>query len=136
MASFDYDRLTQFSESDAAGIIHFSKIACYVEEAEHAFLESAGFPVEIHNPKALRWPRVFYKAEYGLPILPLQKITVQINSIYVGRSSVNWKWYILSENKKSTLCEGEMKTVCCILRDGKIEVCPLPDDLRSVLFSS
>lgn len=134
MASFYYDRLPQFAESDAAGIIHFSNIARYVEEAEHAFLRNAGFPVMVHDPRSLRWPRVIYTANYARAFLPFQKIRVILHPLHVGRSSINWKWSISSPQSEEVFCDGEMKVVCCILKGGKLESCFLPKPLRAKLI--
>ncbi len=136
MPSFHYDRLTQFAESDAAGIIHFSCLARYVEEAEHAFLSNAGFPIAIHDPRSLRWPRVSFKANYIRPFLPFQQIRVILNPIYVGRSSINWKWSMLLSKSSDVSCEGEMKVVCCVLKAGKLDASPLPPALKKKLTHS
>lgn len=135
MAFFFYDRTTQFSESDAAGIIHFSKIACYVEEAEHHFLAKAGFPVNLQDLSSCRWPRVNYKCSFSHPILPFQSIRITLAPIYVGKSSINWSWLIVDKVSGSGLCKGEMKTVCCKQEGERLEVCPLPEDLRKQLFT-
>ncbi|MDF3128659.1 hotdog domain-containing protein [Kiritimatiellaeota bacterium B1221] len=135
MSLFQYDRLPQFAESDAAGIIHFSDISRYVEEAEHAFLRSAGFPVTIHDPLSLKWPRVSFKANYTRPLLPFQQVQVNLVPIYVGRSSINWKWSISLPQSEEALCEGEMKVVCCVLKGEKLETCPLPSALKEMLIS-
>jgi len=136
MATFQIDRLTQFSESDAAGIIHFSKVACYVEEAEHAFYAQAGYPIELQNAKSLRWPRVNYTANYSKPIFPFQKIRILLKPACVGTSSINWSWAIKDITTNDSLCSGEIKSVCCVMKKGIIAVSPLPDDLKKKLFSS
>lgn len=136
MAFFTYDRITQFSECDAAGVIHFSKIACFVEEAEHAFLFYAGYPIELFDPNAYCWPRVNYTASYTSPLLPFTKICVSLQPLQVGTSSVNWGWQITDLKQKNSFCEGEMKTVCCLRKNGKMETNSLPDDLRIKLLST
>ena len=43
MASdFTYFRRVEFSDTDTAGLIHFSAMLKYMEEAEHAFYRSLG----------------------------------------------------------------------------------------------
>jgi acyl-CoA thioesterase FadM len=134
MSLFYIDRISQFSETDAAGIVHFSKIACYVEEAEHAFFAQAGYPIQLHDLEALRWPRVEYKASYGKPIFPFQAIRVHLKPLHIGTSSIKWNWSIKDGSSKKSLCGGEMKSVCCVVKNGKVEVCPIPSDLRDKLF--
>lgn len=136
MAFYSYDRRTHFSESDAAGIIHFSKYACFVEEAEHAFLGKQGFPIEVHNPARYRWPRVSFSASFDSPIFPLQDIRISLDPRCVGKSSITWRWVIFDKNTMTPLCKGEMKTVCCRLNGNKLDACPLPEELRNKLSSA
>lgn len=136
MAFYSYSRMAQFSDSDAAGIVHFSRIACFVEEAEHSFLEGAGYPVQLQNPEAYRWPRVQFQASFNRPILPFETVSVELYPGYVGTSSILWKWSIWKKNIPDPMMVGEMKTVCCFQRGGRIEKARLPDDLRALLLSA
>ena len=69
MREFVLKRRASFAECDPAGILHFSRVACWVEEAEHAFLAQAAFPIDLHAKDALLWPRVSFEVEYHGPIL-------------------------------------------------------------------
>ena len=46
--AFRYARRVQFGETDMAGIVHFSWMFRYMEEAEHALWRAAG--LSIHPP--------------------------------------------------------------------------------------
>lgn len=133
MALFTYSRIPQFSETDAAGIIHFSRIACYVEEAEHAFLHQAGFPLDLRLTGGYHWPRVNFNASYFAPVYPFFPLQVDLNVKILGRCSVTWQWAVFDSRHAKVLCKGEMKTVCCQQHEGKLAVCPLPEKLREKL---
>ena len=45
MSEFVYKRRVQFAETDLAGIVHFSTIFRYMEEAEHALWRAAGLTI-------------------------------------------------------------------------------------------
>ena len=47
----------QFSETDAAGIVHFSWFFRYLEDAEHALWREAGLSIHPEE-SAIGWPRV------------------------------------------------------------------------------
>jgi acyl-CoA thioesterase FadM len=47
----------QFSETDAAGIVHFSNFFRYFEDAEHALWREAGGSI-LDRDSAIGWPRV------------------------------------------------------------------------------
>jgi acyl-CoA thioester hydrolase len=60
-------RQVEFSETDAAGIVHFSNFFRYMESAEHAFFRSLG--TSIHSADALvGWPRVHASCDYLYPL--------------------------------------------------------------------
>jgi len=134
MARFVYTRRTHFAESDAAGVIHFSRMGCYVEEAEHAFLEERGFGIDLRDPAALRWPRVRFSAEYLGPVFPRERIEVVLETGEPGESSIRWRWSIRGATDGRRIAEGEMTTVCCAMEEGgRLLSRPLPEALRDVL---
>jgi acyl-CoA thioester hydrolase len=60
-------RQVEFSETDAAGIVHFSNFFRYMESVEHAFFRSLG--TSIHRDDALvGWPRVHASCDYLYPL--------------------------------------------------------------------
>jgi acyl-CoA thioesterase FadM len=132
MAFYSYPRNPTFAESDAAGVIHFSNIARYVEEAEHAFLAEAGCPVDLLEADALHWPRVQFSAEFKGVMRPFQAIRVELEAEKVGGSSIAWGWVIRSEEGEC-LAQGQMKTVCCRKEGDKLASAPLPESVRARL---
>ena len=64
---FKLTRQVEFSETDTAGIMHFSNFFRYMEAAEHAFFRSLG--TSIHAPgNDLGWPRVHVECEFKHPL--------------------------------------------------------------------
>ena len=41
-------RKVEFSDTDMAGIVHFSRLIVFMENAEHAFIEALGGSVSMH----------------------------------------------------------------------------------------
>ena len=54
---FRYSRRVQFSETDLAGIAHFSAYFRFMEEAEHALWRAAGLSIGAAETTG-GWPRV------------------------------------------------------------------------------
>ena len=109
MPSFLYTRSIPFHETDAAGIVHFSRMLCLVEEAEHAALASLGIPV---FSEAGGWPRVKLDVDYQSPLRlgDVAEITVSVQR--VGRSSVSWQFVITcGSNPVRSVAKGSMVTV-------------------------
>ena len=131
MYSVTYTCKTRFSDSDAAGVIHFSRLLCYVEDAEHAALAALGFPVDPQAAEALFWPRVNLTADYSGPVFPCRDLTVLLTLQETGKSSLTWGWEIRS--METSRASGTLKTVCCRHESGKLRSVPLPEILRRQL---
>lgn len=69
---FKVQRRVEFSETDMAGIMHYSNFFRFMETAEHAFFRSLGFsiapPQQRGNWVGVGWPRVHASCDYHRPI--------------------------------------------------------------------
>ena len=66
---FKITRLVEFSETDMAGIVHFTAFFYYMEQAEHAFYRSLGLSVVMENEdQHISWPRVRASCDYRKPL--------------------------------------------------------------------
>ena len=122
MASpFRYSRRVQFAETDLAGIVHFSWIFRYMEEAEHAAWRAAGLSIaEKGGP--LGWPRVAASFEFRNPLHFEDEIEVVIRLADVGSRSLQYEHtivrgdVIIGNGRITTVCvektaEGQMRAV-------------------------
>ena len=122
MASpFRYSRRVQFAETDLAGIVHFSWIFRYMEEAEHAAWRAAGLSIaEKGGP--LGWPRVAASFEFRNPLHFEDEIEVIIRLADVGSRSLQYEHTIvrggvvIGNGRITTVCvqktaEGQMRAV-------------------------
>lgn len=107
-----YQRCAHFADTDAAGVVHFAKILCYAEEAEHDLLARLGIPLLAGGG----WPRVKLSCEYIAPVKAGDELQVTISPDQLGRSSITWKFSISCKGK--LVASGEMKTVR-VDADGK-----------------
>ena len=126
MASeFRYRRVVQFSDTDCAGIVHFSRFLCFVEEAEHAFLRSLG--LSVHNSDGegtVGFPRLSARIEYRSPASFEDEITVHIWVLRKGSKSLTYQFRILRE--ETLLALGETVCVACRFGQTPIQACELP----------
>ena len=51
---YRYRRRVEFSETDLAGIVHFSNYFRYMEAAEHEFFRSLGLSIHLERDEAYR----------------------------------------------------------------------------------
>jgi YbgC/YbaW family acyl-CoA thioester hydrolase len=131
---FTTRRRVQFSETDMAGIVHFSNFFKWMEEAEHEFFRSLGLRImqSLPDGTVLGWPRVSVSCNYAAPAKYEQDIDIGIRVDRVGARSVTYSIEFASNG--SRLATGQMKTACCICRsDGSLTSVDLPDNYRTAL---
>ena len=100
-----YQRRVQFADTDAAGVVHFSRMLCYAEEAEHDLLGLLGIPLMGNGG----WPRVHVECNYRAPVRLGDTVDIMISALQLGRSSIQWAFSMSIEGR--CVAEGEMKTV-------------------------
>ena len=100
-----YKRSVHFADTDAAGVVHFSRILCYAEEAEHDLLRSLGIPLLGDGG----WPRVHVHCDYLLAVEYGETLDIVISPENIGGSSIAWSFFISREGVR--VAQGSMKTV-------------------------
>ncbi|MFM7818900.1 MAG: acyl-CoA thioesterase, partial [Verrucomicrobiota bacterium] len=66
---FKATRRVEFSDTDMAGIVHFSAFFRYFETVEHAFIRSLGFSVVLPGVEPpMGFPRVHASCDYRRPL--------------------------------------------------------------------
>lgn len=79
---FTQRRRVSFSETDLAGIMHFSNFFRWMEELEHAFYRSLGLSVHpmAHGFPDINtgWPRTKASAEFRLPLQFEEEVEVEL----------------------------------------------------------
>jgi YbgC/YbaW family acyl-CoA thioester hydrolase len=91
--SFRYRRRVQFAETDLAGIVHFSWMFRYMEEAEHALWRAAGLSVSAPGA-AIVWPRVSATFDYRNPLHFEDEFDVIVRVDEVTRRSVRFAFVL------------------------------------------
>lgn len=100
-----YQRRVNFADTDAAGVVHFSRLLCYAEEAEHELLEQLGIPLFDGGG----WPRAHVSCDYLVPLCVGDLVEVMISPVKIGASSVNWDFSMSVAGK--LVARGNIKTV-------------------------
>lgn len=119
-----YQRRVSFADTDAAGVVHFSRLLCYAEEAEHDLLSSLAIPLLGGGG----WPRVNVSCDYLAPARLGDTVEVSISPVELGKSSVLWRFSMKAHGVE--LARGDVKTVR-VDSEGKPEV--LSSDWREAL---
>ncbi len=126
-------RRVEFSETDMAGIIHYSSYFQYMEEAEHEFLRSLGLSVALQeNGTDYGVPRLATRCEFSRPLRFEDVVDIELRISRIGRGSITYQYlFCLADDE---VARGEV-TVACVTRDseGRMQSSALPNNLSSQL---
>ena len=97
-----------FSDTDASGWVHFSRILVFAERAEHDFLKLAG--IGVFESGRGGWPRVRVVCDYKRPLRFQDAIEVEIDLKEIGNTSLTWRFEI-KKGDGELAATGEMVSV-------------------------
>jgi len=117
---FRLRRRVEFSETDMAGIVHYSNFFRYMESAEHAFFRSLGFSIvtrEVDPP--VGWPRVHASCDYMAPLRFEDE--VEIHLLVTGKKSkylsYEFRFRKIEGTASVEVARGAL-TVVCVRHEG------------------
>ena len=126
-------RRVEFSETDAAGIVHFSNFFRYMESAEHAFFRSLGYSVMMkHLNPPLGFPRVHVECDYRAPLRfeDLVEVHLLVREKKPKALSYLFKFRNLSVEPVVEVARGIVVVVCVAHQaDGKLVSTRIPHEL-------
>jgi acyl-CoA thioester hydrolase len=127
---YEITRRVEFSETDLAGIMHFSNFFRFMESAEHAFFRSLGFSVaQSRDGLQVCLPRVHAECDYTAPLRFEDEVQVRLLVERKGRSSLTYQFRFSSLNgsRPQEVARGRLTVACVELQpDGAFKVVPLP----------
>lgn len=132
-SEFRIVRRVEFSDTDMAGIMHFSAFFRYMEAAEHAFFRSLGFSVW-PRPGApeVGWPRVHAECDYRHPLRFEDEVEVELRVKEKRTRSLS---YMFRFHKLNTPAVRDVATgvlvAACVTRaaDGTLNAVPIPPEI-------
>jgi len=126
---FRLRRRVEFSETDMAGIVHYSNFFRYMESAEHAFFRSLGFSIvtrEVDTP--MGWPRVHASCDYKRPLKFEDE--VEIHLLVTGKKAKSLSYEFRFRKVNATLAEevarGALIVVCVRHEAGNMKSANIP----------
>ena len=127
MPGFRYPRRVQFAETDLAGIVHFSWMFRYMEEAEHALWRAAGLSVAVRGSE-IGWPRVAAAFNFRSPLRFEDEFDVVVHLGDARSRALNYEHTIV--RGQTIIGTGTMTSVCVRHgADGIMSTLPLPPDI-------
>lgn len=134
---FKIKRRVEFSETDMAGIVHFSNFYRYMESAEHAFFRSLGFSIVTRQTDPpIGWPRVHASFDFKQPLRFEDEIEVHLLVAEKKSRSLTYVFKIRKVTEDGAIeCATGRMTVVCVTKnaDGRMSASPIPAELADLI---
>jgi acyl-CoA thioester hydrolase len=118
----------EFSDTDMARIVHFTRFFHYMEVTEHAFLRSLEMPIHDQlNGRVISWPRGRVECSYKSPLRFGDEFDVHLIVRELRRCSLTYLFRFLKSGRE-LVAEGSA-TIICVEMDpvsGKMSATELP----------
>lgn len=125
-------RRVEFSETDMAGIVHYSNFFRYMEAAEHAFFRSIGHSVVTRNvDPPVGWPRVHAECDYRRPIRFEDEIEIRMYVIKKKSKSLTYGFWFrkLEGSEMVDVARGSLTVVCVGHQNGRMKAAMIPREI-------
>ncbi|MEM9291178.1 MAG: thioesterase family protein [Acidobacteriota bacterium] len=133
--SFRLKRRIEFSDTDLAGIVHFSRYPVFMEGAEHEMLRALGWGVhfdhEEHDGHPAGWPRLACATVYKSPARFGDELDLRLDILRKGTSSMIYGVTFRCGERLVAL--GSLSVACCLMAPGMIRPVPIPAALAARL---
>lgn len=125
-------RRVEFSETDMAGIVHYSNFFRYMEAAEHEFFRSLGFSVvtrQVDPP--VGWPRVRAECDYKQPLRFEDEYEVHMLVSEKKSKSLSYQFRIRKLNAQPPVevARGSLTVVCVTHHGGTLKATTIPKEI-------
>ncbi|MGB1123640.1 MAG: acyl-CoA thioesterase [Phycisphaeraceae bacterium] len=135
-STYRLTRRVAFSETDAAGIVHFANFFRYMEDAEHAMLRDLGLSVHRDvGDDVAGFPRVRASCDYKRPLRFEDVFTIDVFISAKTDKSVTYGFTFRKEEEADPIATGSLKVVYAIKAagEGKFKAAPLPPEIDQAL---
>jgi YbgC/YbaW family acyl-CoA thioester hydrolase len=116
----------EFSDTDAGGVMHFSRFFIFMENAEDEFLRAAGsgFTHDVEG-KPGGWPKAAVSCEYLTPARHGDVLEIHLRVTRMSRRAITYGFTL--RRGDVVVARGSTTSVCCALgTSGRFEPVPLP----------
>jgi acyl-CoA thioester hydrolase len=132
---FKIRRHVEFSETDMAGIVHYSNFFKYMESAEHGFYRALGHSVTAvsNMDPPLGWPRVHAACDFKKPLRFEDEVEIHLLVQRVGARSLTFLFRLsrVGPGPVEEVARGRVSVACVThAPDGSLKPVPIPPGIR------
>lgn len=130
-SEFRYARRVQFADTDLAGIVHFSTMFKYMEEAEHALWRACGLSIA-ERKGVLGWPRLNAALEFRNPLRFEDEFEVLVRITALKTRTIEYEFVL--RRAETLIAVGRMSCICARKQpDGTMRAAEIPPEITSKL---
>ncbi|HXW14225.1 MAG TPA: thioesterase family protein [Terriglobia bacterium] len=133
---FKLTRQVEFSDTDMAGIMHFSNFFRFMEAAEHAFFRSLGFSIHAAGSE-VGWPRVHADCDFKHPLRFEDIVEVCLFVREKREKTIVYTFIFrkLNEQPAREVARGTLAVACtkCDKPGGKMTGMPIPKAIADMI---
>ncbi|HEY3853339.1 MAG TPA: thioesterase family protein [Verrucomicrobiae bacterium] len=122
-------RRVEFSDTDTAGIMHYSNFFRFMETAEHGFFRSLGLSIfkDKTHPE-VGWPRVHAECDYHAPVTFEDQVEIHLLVSEKKSKALSYifNFYKINADSPVRVARGALTIVCVTLQHGKMSACHIP----------
>jgi YbgC/YbaW family acyl-CoA thioester hydrolase len=130
ISEYRYRRRAQFADTDMAGVVHFSWIARYLEEAEHALWRAAGLSILPPDSPDI-FLRVNLSIDFKAPLHFEEEFEVHIRIESMSTRSIRYAHVITRGD--TVIATGSMTAVCARKGPDGLRAAEIPAEVRERL---
>ena len=126
MSDFVYRRRVQFADTDLAGIVHFSVIFRYMEEAEHALWREVGLSIADRDSD-IGWPRISAACEFRNPLRFEEEFEVRARIGALKTRTIEYEFTLVRD--RTVIAVGTITSVCVKKGSGGMRAIEVPAEV-------
>lgn len=132
---FQIRRRVEFSETDMAGIVHYSQFFRYMESAEHAFFRALGMSIAPGGEEAVGWPRVHASCDFRRPLRFEDEFDVELLVRERRERSIAYLFRFWKDGDE--VARGKL-VVACVRKNagGVMRSVPIPGEIAAKIVAA
>jgi YbgC/YbaW family acyl-CoA thioester hydrolase len=138
--SYDYtlQKRIEFSETDSAGLLHFSNFFRFMEMAEHAWLRSVNIEVMTDGIETRRgWPKVHAECDYHQPVYYGDLIQINLTIVKKTLRTIHYQFCFIKTNISPHLEVATGKLIVAYViwegRSNQLQAIPIPEEITLII---
>jgi YbgC/YbaW family acyl-CoA thioester hydrolase len=122
-------RRVEFSDTDMAGLMHFSNYFRFMETAEYGFFRSLGFSIVKTGDPPVGFPRVHAECDFKIPLYFEDEVEIHLLVAEIRAKSLAYAFRLrkLNAAPPAQVARGAMIAACVKYEaDGRMAACAIP----------